>query len=153
MAKRIGIISDTHNLLRPEVLEILKGCDCILHAGDVTKESLLDQIRFLGNLYVVRGNNDGDWARGIAKVLTFQIEGVSFVMAHEWRHLIGQTEGTNVAVFGHTHKYFAEQAGHLLWLNPGSCGYPRFGGAVTMVVMEVDGAEYYIEKIDFSSGK
>ena len=62
MAKRIGIISDTHNLLRPEVLEILKGCDCILHAGDVTKESLLDQIRFLGNLYVVRGNNDGDWA-------------------------------------------------------------------------------------------
>ena len=102
MAKRIGIISDTHNLLRPEVLEILKGCDCILHAGDVTKESLLDQIRFLGNLYVVRGNNDGDWARGIAKVLTFQIEGVSFVMAHEWRHLIGQTEGTNVAVFGHT---------------------------------------------------
>ena len=124
MAKRIGIISDTHNLLRPEVLEILKGCDCILHAGDVTKESLLDQIRFLGNLYVVRGNNDG-----------------------------GQTEGTNVVVFGHTHKYFEEQAGHLLWLNPGSCGYPRFGGAVTMVVMEVDGAEYYVEKIDFSSGK
>ena len=67
MAKRIGIISDTHNLLRPEVLEILKGCDCILHAGDVTKESLLDQIRFLGNLYVVRGNNDGNWARGIEK--------------------------------------------------------------------------------------
>ena len=62
MAKRIGIISDTHNLLRPEVLEILKGCDCILHAGDVTKESLLDQIRFLGNLYVVRGNNDKEWA-------------------------------------------------------------------------------------------
>ncbi|MFR5701904.1 MAG: metallophosphoesterase family protein [Eubacterium ramulus] len=58
-----------------------------------------------------------------------------------------------MAVFGHTHKYFAEQAGHLLWLNPGSCGYPRFGGAVTMVVMEVDGAEYYVEKIDFSSGK
>ncbi|MFR5701903.1 MAG: metallophosphoesterase family protein [Eubacterium ramulus] len=45
----------------------MKGCDCILHAGDVTKESLLDQIRFLGNLYVVRGNNDGDWAKGIAK--------------------------------------------------------------------------------------
>ena len=58
-----------------------------------------------------------------------------------------------MAVFGHTHKYFAEQAGRLLWLNPGSCGYPRFGGAVTMVVMEVDGAEYYVEKIDFSSGK
>ena len=153
MAKRIGIISDTHNLLRPEVLEILKGCDCILHAGDVTKESLLDQIRFLGNLYVVRGNNDGDWARGIAKVLKFQIEDVSFVMAHERRHLTGQTEGADVAVFGHTHKYFEEQGKDLLWLNPGSCGYPRFGGAVTMAVMDVDGAEYHVEKIDFSRGK
>ena len=151
MAKRIGIISDTHNLLRPEVLEILKGCDCILHAGDVTKESLLDQIRFLGNLYVVRGNNDGDWARGIAKVLTFQIEGVSFVMAHEWRHLIGQTEGTNVAVFGHTHKYFAEQAGHLLWLNPGSCGRSRFGQEPTMAVLSVDNKSWKIEKINLSA--
>ena len=148
MAKKIGIISDTHGLLRPEVLEILKTCDCILHAGDVTKESLLDQIRFLGNLYVVRGNNDGDWARGIAKVLTFQIEGVSFVMAHEWRHLIGQTEGTNVAVFGHTHKYFAEQAGHLLWLNPGSCGRSRFGQEPTMAVLSVDNKSWKIEKIN-----
>ena len=151
MAKRIGIISDTHNLLRPEVLEILKGCDCILHAGDVTKESLLDQIRFLGNLYVVRGNNDGDWARGIAKVLTFQIEGVSFVMAHEWRHLIGQTEGTNVAVFCHTHKNFSEQEGHLLWLNPGSCGRSRFGQEPTMAVLYVDNKSWKIEKINLSA--
>ena len=83
MSKKLGIISDTHNKLRPEVLEILKTCDCILHAGDVTKEEILDQIRFLGNLYVVRGNNDGDWAKNIAKVLKFEINGVNFVMAHE----------------------------------------------------------------------
>ena len=101
MSKKLGIISDTHNKLRPEVLEILKTCDCILHAGDVTKEEILDQIRFLGNLYVVRGNNDGDWAKNIAKVLKFEINGVNFVMAHERRHLIGQTEGADVAVFGH----------------------------------------------------
>ena len=148
MAKKIGIISDTHGLLRPEVLEILKTCDCILHAGDVDRPEILDQLRPLGNLYAVRGNNDGDWARGIAKVLTFQIEGVSFVMAHEWRHLIGQTEGTNVAVFGHTHKYFAEQAGHLLWLNPGSCGRSRFGQEPTMAVLSVDNKSWKIEKIN-----
>ena len=147
MSKKLGIISDTHNKLRPEVLEILKTCDCILHAGDVTKEEILDQIRFLGNLYVVRGNNDGDWAK------KFEINGVNFVMAHERRHLIGQTEGADVAVFGHTHKYFEEQSENLLWLNPGSCGYPRFGGAVTMAVMQMEDGKYHVEKIDFSEAK
>ena len=60
MAKRIGIISDTHGLLRPEVISILKTCDCILHAGDVDRPEILDQLRYLGSLYVVRGNNDRD---------------------------------------------------------------------------------------------
>ena len=77
MAKKIGIISDTHGLLRPEVLEILKTCDCILHAGDVDRPELLDRIRCLGSIYVVRGNNDRDWAEGIAKTLRFTIEGVT----------------------------------------------------------------------------
>lgn len=63
MAKKIGIISDTHGLLRLEVLEILKTCDCILHAGDVTRPELLDELRCLASIYVVRGNNDGEWAR------------------------------------------------------------------------------------------
>lgn len=153
MSKKLGIISDTHNKLRPEVLEILKTCDCILHAGDVTKEEILDQIRFLGNLYVVRGNNDGGLGEKYCKVLKFEINGVNFVMAHERRHLIGQTEGADVAVFGHTHKYFEEQSENLLWLNPGSCGYPRFGGAVTMAVMQMEDGKYHVEKIDFSEAK
>ena len=80
MAKKIGIISDTHGLLRPEVLEILKTCDCILHAGDVDRPEILDQLRPLGNLYAVRGNNDGDWARGMATALRFKIENISFFM-------------------------------------------------------------------------
>lgn len=82
MAKKIGIISDTHGLLRPEVLEILKTCDCILHAGDVDRPEILDQLRPLGNLYAVRGNNDGDWARGMGTTLRFKIENISFFMTH-----------------------------------------------------------------------
>ena len=82
MAKKIGIISDTHGLLRPEVLKILKTCDCILHAGDVSDPKLLDEIRYLGSIYVVRGNNDRDWAEGIARTLRFRIEGVEFFMTH-----------------------------------------------------------------------
>ena len=70
--KKIGIISDTHGLLRPEILEILKGCDCIIHAGDVNKPEILDKLRMMGSIYVVRGNNDN----GILftfPVLTFSI--------------------------------------------------------------------------------
>ena len=80
--KKIGIISDTHGLLRPEILEILKDCDCIIHAGDVNKPEILDTLRMMGSIYVVRGNNDKDWAEGIAKTLHFTIEGVKFFMTH-----------------------------------------------------------------------
>ena len=65
MKEKIGIISDTHGLLRPEVLEILKDCKYILHAGDVNKDEILDVLRSIGNLYVVRGNNDKDWAENL----------------------------------------------------------------------------------------
>ena len=82
MAKKVGIISDTHGLLRPEVIGILKDCDCILHAGDVDRPEILDQLRYLGNLYAVRGNNDGDWARNLSVTLRFKIEGIEFFMTH-----------------------------------------------------------------------
>ena len=69
--KKIGIISDTHGLLRPEILaKLLKGCDCIIHAGDVNKPEILDTLRMMGSIYVVRGNNDKDWAEGMAENLT-----------------------------------------------------------------------------------
>lgn len=82
MAKKLGIISDTHGLLRPEVVEILKSCDCILHSGDIDRPELLDELRYLGSLYVVRGNNDGDWAQNLSRTLRFKIEGIEFFMTH-----------------------------------------------------------------------
>lgn len=82
MAVKIGIISDTHGLMRPQVLEILKTCDYILHGGDINKEEILDMIRPLASIYVVRGNNDKEWAEGLSKSLRFRIEGVEFFMVH-----------------------------------------------------------------------
>ncbi len=73
MKEKIGIISDTHGLLRPEVLEILKDCKYILHAGDVNKDEILNVLRSMGNLYVVRGNNDKDWAENLRISLNFTI--------------------------------------------------------------------------------
>ena len=78
MATKIGIISDTHGILRPQVLEILKTCDCILHGGDINKPEVLDALRPLASIYAVRGNNDRDWAEGLAKSLHFTIDGVEF---------------------------------------------------------------------------
>ena len=147
MAVKVGIISDTHGLLRPEVLEILKSCDCILHGGDINKPEILDALRPLASIYVVRGNNDKDWAEGLAKTLTLSIEGVKFFMVHNKRDVAWDLKDAQVVVFGHSHKYFEREIDGRLWLNPGSCGRSRFGGEVTMAVMTIENGKYNVEKI------
>lgn len=147
MAKKLGIISDTHGLLRPEVVEILKSCDCILHAGDVDRPELLDELRYLGSLYVVRGNNDGDWAQNLSRTLRFKMEGIEFFMTHNKKDVAWNLGNAQIVIFGHSHHYFEEMIDERLWLNPGSCGRRRFGGDVTMAVMEIDSGNWKINKI------
>ena len=150
MAKKIGIISDTHGLLRPEVLEILKTCDCILHAGDVDRPEILDQLRPLGNLYAVRGNNDGDWARGMATTLRFKIENISFFMTHNKKDVAWDLKDTQIVIFGHTHTYFEKMIDDRLWLNPGSCGRKRFNLELTMMILTIKDQKLQVERIDLS---
>ena len=102
MKEKIGIISDTHGLLRPEVLEILKDCKYILHAGDVNKDEILDVLRSMGNLYVVRGNNDKDWAENLRTSLSFTIGGVKFFMVHNKKDIAWELGDTQVVIFGQT---------------------------------------------------
>ncbi len=150
MAKRIGIISDTHGLLRPEVLNILKTCDCILHGGDINSPEILDQLRPLASIYAVRGNNDREWAEGLAKTLRFQIEGVEFFMTHNKKDVAWDLGNAQVVVFGHTHKYFQERIDGRLWLNPGSCGKRRFDQEITMAVLTAENGNFQVEKIVIS---
>ena len=147
MAKKIGIISDTHGLLRQEVLDILQTCDCILHAGDFDRPEILEQLRYLGSIYAVRGNNDRGWAENLSSALRFRIEGVEFFMTHNRKGVAWDLGNTQVVVFGHSHKYLEKITDGRLWLNPGSCGYSRFGGEVTMAVMTVEKETYQVEKI------
>ena len=147
MSARVGILSDTHGLMRPKVLEILKTCDYVLHAGDFTEEKILDQIRFLGTLYAVRGNSDGYWAQKLAWRQQFQIEGLKFLMVHDRQRAGGAVREADVIISGHTHRYAEEMADGKLWLNPGTCGWPRFPGEVSMAVMEVDGRDFRVERI------
>lgn len=150
--KRIGIISDTHGLLRPEVLKILKDCDCILHAGDVDEPGILDELRPLASLYVVRGNNDFYWAQNLRRTLSFEIEGVKFFMTHNQKDVAWELGDTQVVVFGHTHKYEEKIVDGRLWLNPGSCGRSRFGSEVTMALMTAEQGKYSVEKIVLCGG-
>ena len=125
--EKIGIISDTHGLLRPEVKEILKDCKYIFHGGDVDRPELLDELRTMGFLYVVRGNNDGYWAQNLCRSLKFTVKGVRFFMVHDRKDVAWELGDTQVVIYGHSHKYSCQEIDGRLWLNPGSCRNSRFG--------------------------
>ena len=144
---RLAILSDTHGLLRPEVLEQLKTAGAILHGGDINKQSIVDQLRQYAPLYVVRGNNDKEWAESIPHDLTVTLGGVTFCMVHNKKELPADLSGVNVVVFGHSHKYVQEEKDGVLWLNPGSCGPRRFHQEITMMTAEVSEGTIRVEKI------
>lgn len=145
---KIAILSDTHGLLRPEVVEQLKNADAILHGGDINKQSIMDELRQYAPLYVVRGNNDKEWAEEIPHDLTVTLEGVTFYMVHNKKEVPADLSGLDVVVFGHSHKYVEEEKDGVWWLNPGSCGPRRFHQEITMMMAEVTDGQIRVEKID-----
>ena len=147
MAVRLGVMADTHGLVRPAVAEVLQGCDAIVHAGDFHRPAVLEALRAMAPVYAVRGNNDGEWAEALPRRLAFQVEGVRFLMAHERRDLPPDGEGAQVLVYGHSHRYEMREAEGRLYLNPGSCGPRRFRLEVTMAVMTVERGGWTVEKI------
>ncbi|MDD6884557.1 MAG: metallophosphoesterase family protein [Eubacteriales bacterium] len=149
MAIKIGIISDTHGLLRPAVLEELRSCDYILHGGDVNKPEILDTLRSVAPLYVVRGNNDKEWAGDIPRHRTVTLGGVTFFMVHNKKDVPSDLGEAQVVVFGHSHKYDEQMQEGRLWLNPGSCGRRRFDQEITMAIMTIDGPDYQVQKLVF----
>lgn len=144
---RIAILSDTHGLLRPQVVDYLKSADAILHGGDINRPQIVDQLRQYAPLYVVRGNNDKDWAEGIPHDLTVTLGGVTFCMVHNKKELPADLTGVNVVVFGHSHKYLQEEREGILWLNPGSCGPRRFHQEITLMMAQVADGDIQVEKI------
>lgn len=144
---KLAILSDTHGLLRPAVLEHLQTADAILHGGDINKQEIVDQLRQYAPVYVVRGNNDKAWAEDIPHHLTVTLGGVTFAMVHNRKELPADLTGVDVVVFGHSHKYVQEEKGGVLWLNPGSCGPRRFHQEITMMMAEVEDGSIRVEKI------
>ena len=145
--KRIVILSDTHGLLRPEVLNHLANVDAIIHGGDVNTQAIVDTLRGFAPLHIVRGNNDKEWAEGLPHSLTFTIEDVHFFVVHNKRDIPEDLSGVNVVVYGHSHKYTCETRDGILWLNPGSCGRRRFDQEITMAVMTANDGQFQVEKV------
>lgn len=130
MAKHlVGVISDTHGLLRPEAVEALRGVELILHAGDIGKPEVLERLSELAPVTAIRGNNDRDeWARELPDQEVIEIGGISIYMLHDVKELKFNpaAAGHKVVIAGHSHKPVNEKRGGVLYLNPGGAGRKRF---------------------------
>ena len=144
---KLAILSDTHGLLRPEVTEQLKNVDAILHGGDIKKQSIVDALEQYAPLYVVRGNNDKEWAQHIPHDRTVALGGLVFFLVHNQKDVPADLSGVDVVVFGHSHKYSQTEKGGVLWLNPGSCGPRRFHQEITMMTAEIADGALRVEKV------
>jgi uncharacterized protein len=139
---RIGLLSDTHGLLRPEALAFLRGSDFIIHAGDIGDDGVLSQLKALAPLTVVRGNNDkGGWALGIAETEVLKVGEVSIYVLHNLAELDLDpvAAGFDVVVSGHTHQPKVERRDGVLYINPGSCGPRRFKLPVAVAELRLAG--------------
>jgi putative phosphoesterase len=140
MAKRIGVISDTHGLLRDEAVGRLQGCDLIIHAGDVGSPSILEELGRIAPLVAVRGNVDtGVWAAELPPMEYVQVEDATICVIHNIAELEldPAAAGVNVVVYGHSHKPAADWKTGVLYLNPGSIGPRRFHLPVSMAYLHI----------------
>ena len=145
--KRIIVLSDTHGLLRPEVLEYLPRADAIIHGGDINTQGIVDKLKECAPLYIVRGNNDKEWAVDLPHSLTFTIEGARFFLVHNKKDVPADLSNTDVVIYGHSHKYSREERDGVLCLNPGSCGRRRFDQEITFAIMTIDNGHIQVEKV------
>jgi putative phosphoesterase len=139
---RVGLISDTHGLLRPEALAFLQGCDAIVHGGDIGDPAILDALQAIAPLSAVRGNNDEDdaWALGVPETQRLEIGGVAIYVLHALAliDIDPAALGIRVVVSGHSHKPLIEQRGEVLYVNPGSAGPRRFSLPISIGELLVD---------------
>jgi putative phosphoesterase len=141
---RLGVISDTHGLLRPQAVEFLRGCDALLHAGDVGSSQVLDVLRSLAPVTAVRGNNDTDpWAHDLADAVTIELLGVRIHLLHDVKKLAVDpiAQSLKVVVSGHSHCPAMERRAGVLYFNPGSAGPRRFKLPVAVGILEISGGK------------
>jgi uncharacterized protein len=138
--KKIGVISDTHGLVRPEALKALRGSDLILHAGDIGAAEVIEALERIAPVTAIRGNNDtGGWAKRFPETIDVRIEGAAIHVVHSIKDLAPQiAQNADVVVSGHSHKPSIDRRDQVLYLNPGSAGPRRFKLPVAVAILTID---------------
>jgi len=149
----IGVISDTHGLLRPEAVAALRGCELIIHAGDVGNAAVLDGLRTIAPTFAIRGNIDtGAWAASLPPTDIVEVGELSFYVLHNIADLDldPPTAGFAAVLYGHSHQPSIGRNDGILYLNPGSAGPRRFRLPVTLARVMVAGTELRPEIVDLN---
>ncbi|MBA1337178.1 MAG: putative phosphoesterase [Firmicutes bacterium] len=149
--KLIGVISDTHGLLREEAVQALRGVDLIIHAGDIGSEEVIRELRKIAPVIAVRGNCDRDqWAKAYPKTEYVEIDDTRIYVLHElnWLNIDPKGAGINIVISGHSHRPKEEKKDGVLYLNPGSAGPRRFNLPVSVARLTLHGTT---SSVDFIS--
>lgn len=147
----VGLVSDTHGLLRPEAVAALAGVDLIVHAGDVGKREVLDGLRLVAPVVAIRGNVDVEaWADALPATETREVAGVRLHVLHDLSELDidPANEGVSIVVYGHSHKPAIERRDGVLYVNPGSIGPRRFSLPVSLALLEVEDGRFDVRLVD-----
>jgi uncharacterized protein len=151
----IGVISDTHGMLRPEAVDALRGSDYIIHAGDIGDSAILKKLAEIAPVTAIRGNIDRDpWARKISATDVLEVGGISIYILHNLNELDLKPEagGFDVVVSGHTHAAKSEMKNRVLYFNPGSAGPRRFRLPVTVGRFRVKDGKVSAEIVEILPG-
>jgi putative phosphoesterase len=152
----IGLISDTHGLLRPEALAALKGSDLIIHAGDVGKQEIIEQLRAVAPVVAVKGNIDkGAWASPLPMTAIAETRSALIYVLHDIQELDLDPAAAefNVVVSGHSHKPGRTEHAGVLYVNPGSAGPRRFQLPITVARLDLGKSPWSVEFIELAEGQ
>ncbi len=147
----IGVISDTHGLLRPEAVDAFQGSELIVHAGDVGQPEVLDELAKIATVVAIRGNVDaGIWAQGLPQTRTLEIDGVRIFVIHNIDDLSlhAAAAGYAAVISGHSHRPSAVQRNGVLFLNPGSAGPRRFNLPISVALLRVVGKKMEAQSVE-----
>lgn len=152
--QQIGLISDTHGSLKPEAVQVLRGSDLILHAGDISGWEVLQALEAIAPVIAVRGNMDlGLWAQVLPKTQVVEVEGVLLFMLHDVHtlDLDPRAAGFVAVISGHSHRPHLQDKRGVLYVNPGSAGRPPAGLAPSVARMSIDGCKLQVAFHDLDS--
>jgi putative phosphoesterase len=151
---RIGVISDTHGLLRPRAISALQGVSLIIHAGDIGSPEILEELSRIAPVWAVRGNTDrGEWARKLPLTELVNAGVAQLYVLHDLHtlDLDPAAAGFAAVIFGHSHRPHLERKNGVLYLNPGSAGPQRFTLPVTLAYLKVDGTSLNVEFVPLTA--